>query len=498
MSITYLIVFFCLNIFINMKSSFIVLESEKKSILSMYDNIIPVRYKEKTDDYSFKSVINQIINELSFQKQVHLHSLSIMDGQSRINYLNEIQDRYIINIFNGNKIILENYRKHIKSILTESIVDFSNQIDRFNGFLINSLLFNTGVISEQILSTNNKITEQPHDALMDTRIQGSREIAQTAVDSATKAYNYIKENGIGVVFENIREALLSGVGQAIQFALSFTGVGSIANEIVWAIMLIYDAYQHFINRVSGSLANMVIDIICLMTSGNIGTYFKGLVNTAGTTISGVLKTFMNSNVGRFLQPLVKTLGSGFGKFAGFLDEASKFMLNKMKLNFVVNVIDKVKSFFTSLSKSLKTLFASSATNAVKSKLIQRAGVSLSNKFEADVFKKFLLMGEQELSKYFGSSFNKALSQSVQKYVDRYLKERPTQEALYYLDKYFGTKFGDAYALYLDAKKLAKHQQKLVSGSYKISDFQADLAIGNNTFEKPQRNAERIKKNSLLN
>ena len=116
---------------------------------------------------------------------------------------------------------------------------------------------------------------------------------------------------------------MSGVGTAIQIALSFTGPGTIVNEIAWGVMTLYDAYQYFVNSAPGSLATLIIDLICLLTAGTLGKALGKLVGTAGTSITGVLQKFMQTGVGQTIKPVLGVISGGASKLASWLSTSAR-------------------------------------------------------------------------------------------------------------------------------------------------------------------------------
>lgn len=61
-----------------------------------------------------------------------------------------------------------------------------------------------------------------------------------------------------------------------------------------------------------------------------------------------------------------------------------------------------------------------------------------------------------------------------------------------LDKQFGTKMGDVYAIYLNGKKLAKHSSKGLS-DFGADDISVDLMKGDITTDKTMKYSQKIGK-----
>lgn len=440
----------------------------------MYSSLVPEKVVYSKNEYDLEDLFNQLISELNFQKEVHLHTLSLLDENSKQGYIENYQKNIIYDFFKHNKVVCENFKNEFKTILTESIETLSQQIESFNNFFVSSLMFDCGLISEQWWNPLD-YAKKAYNAVKGVTSKAwntTKNAASTVYNKVKQAVNYVKEKGIGTVFEGLRNALMSGVGTAIQIALSFTGVGAIANEIAWGIMTLYDAYQYFVNKVSGSLSNLIIDLVCLLTAGSLGKVLKGFVGKAYTSIQQFFTAFINSGGGKYIKPVLNKLKNGASSVSSFLSSSSEFMKTKMGIGWASNLINKVVEFFKGIAEKIGTFIGSKTAGTVL-----RAGITLSNKFEAAALTQLAQKSEQEIAKIVGDTVTKSQIQAAGKYSTEYLKEKPTKEALTIIDQKFGTKMGDAYSLYLGATKSSKHTSKLSSGAYKATDYGTDVLRG---------------------
>lgn len=434
-------------------------DSERNNIRLLHKSFSTSEFIMDESKKSFDGLLTEIKNQLNFQKKIHLHHISMLNENDGETYLWKIQNDYISGMFPKNKVIFENFKIFTENLITESIIDVSNKLDSFNNFLTTSLVFNLGFVSEQTNQggTINSIT-----------------------DTLSKSVNYIKEKGVGFIFENLRTALMSMVGTAIQIALSFTGVGTIANEIAWGILTLYDSYEYFVNKKSGSLSNLIIDLICLLTAGTFGKLLKNFVNMGGNTIGVVLSKFMNGGLGKFLKPILSKIQNGSTIISTWLSKASNFMKTKMGIGWASNLLGKVNTFFNDLSLKFGEFLGKNVAQVVSPSL--RNVATLGAKFNPSVFSNLMAKSEGDLVKMIGTTVSKSHIAAVEKYAKEHLKEKPTQEALNQIDKLFGTKMGDIYAIYLNGTKLAKHNTKL-SSKLKGSDIGSELLRGNDFFSK---------------
>lgn len=500
-----------------MRERFVISEGEKNKIRRLHESITPKRYLEKTDTSSVYCLVNQFIDELNFQKQIHLQTISMIEENQREKYISNIYKKHVSFLFSHNQIVSESYLINFNTLLTESISDFSNQIDRLNNFLVKSLLFDNGIITEQwwrdaydrVANTVSSAASSAYNSASQTvgaawdktkqvagqALDATKQAGQYVVNQLASAVDYIKKNGLGFVFENLRKALMSMVGTAIQIAISFTGVGAIANEVAWGILALYDAYQYFVNSAPGSLANLIIDLICLLTAGALGKVLGKLVGTAGSSISAVLQKFMATGVGQAIKPVLGVISGGASKLSSWLGTAAKFMKDKMGITWVAGLLGKVVTFFKDMAAKLSSFITPAVAKVAQPIIgtITRLGVQLPPKFEATVLSQLAQGSEQDIAKLTANKVTLVQVKIAEKYAQQYLKEKPTAEALEILDQKFGTKMGDAYALYLNSTKLASHTNKLASRAYNIVDYSADLARGD---YNPLEKAGRLQQGSL--
>ncbi len=498
-----------------MKNLLSISESEKLHIRSLHENFLPKRYSEKTDTSSISSLMNQTIDELNFQKQVHLHYLSMCESVEKSTHLKKLQNNYVQGLFSGNVLIYETYRNNFRNLINESNVDYSSEIDKFNNFLVKSLMLQNGLISEQLYNdfTNfmgdayNTVAgatqyaydkgKQAANYVYDKGAQAANYVydkgaqaANYAASQLQSAVNYIKKIGLEGIMEGLRKALMSYVGTAVQIALAFTQVGAIANEVAWGILTAYDAYQYFVNNKPGSLTNLIIDVICLLTAGTIGKALGKFVGMVGSSIGEILGRFMQSSgMSSILKPAVTAIANGATKLAGWLKPAVDFMKNKMGINWLGGIIEKVLAWFKNLIVGMNTWVGGKVAGA-----LVRVGVTLPARFEATILGQLAQKSEAELTKLAGEKLTQVQVKAAEKYANEYLKEKPTAEALAELDKQFGTKMGDAYAAYLSTTKLASHSSKLSSGAYNLVDYQVDAIRGDlSPMDKSQRLQQRAEK-----
>ena len=468
-----------------MKNHLIISESEKEKILSSHKSFMPKRYSVETSNLSFTEQFTFFQNELDFLKEVHLHRISMLEGINKNIYLRTVQNDYALGLFENNSNILERFGNQFLDILNESITDFANELDKLNSFIIeslkislveqsdfamdrraNALLYSTGIRNKKDYEMVDRINTKAHQ--------------QAGVDLAN-AIKHIKEKGIGYVMENIREALFSGVGTAIQIALSFTGAGAIAVTIVWGIIGLYDLYQVVVNGNMGYLGNLLIDIICCVSAGVLAKPLSALAGRAFASVELFLANLMKSGAGVKVKPFIQTIMSGFQTLMKWFGQAAQFMKDKMGIGWVSNIVSKIEPYYTKMvnwfSSSLKgsAQKVGSLVSSLLSPALLRTSAMLAAKFQPAIFSKVAALTEREIGEYVGKELEKTTIKYIEKESNSKFKERPTEEFLRWVDSNFGTAYGDLYLAYIGGKKLFKYNNE---GKYlKVADVGANTARG---------------------
>jgi hypothetical protein len=220
--------------------------------------------------------INVLREELSslvtFQKNFHIGFLKSLDSSKKNEYLGKLRN-FFEPFYKGNQYLLEQFENHFDlNLLSESNFDHNEYVNKMFSF------FNYSTSSKSYLNENILFSEinllNEMDLLSnawDATVNATKSAYNYVSNQLSNAINYVKKNGINLIMEQVRSALVSGAGAAIQTALGFTGVGNIGNAIAWGIMTLYDAYQYFIN--SGSIMNFVVSVLSLVLSSGGGALY---------------------------------------------------------------------------------------------------------------------------------------------------------------------------------------------------------------------------------
>lgn len=461
-------------------------------------------------ELSDERLVLEIQSALEFQRKVHLHHLSQLEGERKIKHFNKIKEDNLYGIFKNDELVLENYQNEFGNYISESIIDYESEIKRFDRFIVKSILKKL-YLSEQFKMVGGKlvmdddITATATDATSRTFINKATgkqvTTAKTSGDKKVRAntvmcpkckkmntkdkcvncgenlnpswlkqaVNYVKEKGVSTVFENIREALFSNVGTAIQIALSFTGAGNIAIGIVWGIMAVWDGYQVSQGKMT-NLAYLVIDLICVITSGVLGKIWGKITSSiAGKSFSKVgqvIEWLLSTSIGKMIKNAVMPLIEKASSFLSVIKDGVNFIVEKMGQSWAGKIFEFISKKWTTFVNGFKSILQKGGefVGKILAKTILKPGTlriasNLSGKFSPNTLTKLAQMGEGEVAEYCGQQIPQYLLKAAEKEATDQLKDKPTEEAIKFIDKKFGTAISDLYLAYKTGKKLFKFRGK---------------------------------------
>jgi hypothetical protein len=301
------------------------------------------------------------IDELSFEFFIKFLKESTIgtykNGVKDISDLNNFLRETIYNISNvfdsktKDSFIMEYELKYSNELLKEGIEDYTQHIEKTWSF-VDSKLNQKGLYEQSLLDK-----------------------AKSAV---TGAFDYIKQKGIPWVMENLRAALFSWGGAAVQTLLGTIGApfgGNIVLWVVWGAMLAYDIYEAIQGR--PNYAYIFIDIISIATAGVGGKIavqlFKqlGIMSGAITRNLGqMLSKISKSSGGSWFAKTVKTVGSSLGSVISYLGKGIAYAGDKLG----IQTIKKVGSSIVSWTKNFISQLVNNPTvkRVINSKLAPAA------------------------------------------------------------------------------------------------------------------------------
>lgn len=297
---------------------------------------------------SISSLFNKTKTTLEIQKILRetVYNISeIFDTDSKLNVLIEYETKF------GNNLLIES-EKNLSSIINETF-DF-----------VKSKLLSYGILSEQSWwdKTKNFVSST----------------AKKVSDKISGAWNWVKEKGAGWFFENLRTALFSWGGAAVQAFLSSgatAGIGNVVLVIVWGAMLAYDLYL----AVGGNVnwVNLIIDIIGIVTTGPgakiVGEAFKKLgIFGKKLPLNSILQTLSKSSVGKWFVGVIEMAVKGLSGISNTLTKGITWLAEKFGINFT-NSSGQLQTF---LNKAVTDISSSPTIKTVAGKVGQKAGKTL--------------------------------------------------------------------------------------------------------------------------
>jgi predicted heme/steroid binding protein len=297
---------------------------------------------------SISSLFNKTKTTLEIQKILRetVYNISeIFDTDSKLNILIEYETKF------GNNLLIES-EENLSSIINETF-DF-----------VKSKLLSYGILSEQSWwdKTKNFVSST----------------AKKISDKVSGAWNWVKEKGAGWFFENLRTALFSWGGAAVQAFLSSgatAGIGNVVLVIVWGAMLAYDLYL----AVGGNVnwVNLIIDIIGIATTGPgakiVGEAFKKLgIFGKKLPLNSILQTLSKSSVGKWFVGVIEMAVKGLSGISNTLTKGITWLAEKFGINFT-NSSGQLQTF---LNKAVTDISSSPTLKTVAGKVGQKAGKTL--------------------------------------------------------------------------------------------------------------------------
>jgi hypothetical protein len=397
---------------------------------------------------------------LDIQKESCIFQLSLIESQEqKLSFIKNFRNDYFNRLISGeNRVVNENVERRFgNKLIYESDYDLLNEINDVFTYIKNILVYENNLL--------DRLNEGFFGDIWDKTKEVAGQVGSKIKSGIQSAANFIKEKGIGTIFEGLRKALMSGVGTAIQIALSFTGVGAIAVDVAWAIMLNYDLFM----MVSGSpnWFNIVIDILCLLTAGGLGKVLGKWAGKSAKSLSDAISWFFKgeSAVGKVIVKWMPKIEQFLGWGKSKLQQAANFIVEKMGLNWAKNGINKGITLIDDTVKFLKTK-TSELTKNLSKKVAGKTVTTLSkssiyNNLSKQPLLSFLEKGlsQKWLETTIYGQLNKGTIQTVEKYIKDKLKNFSDEQITGAVEKYYGKQYAELIKKYSNIMKSAKEVAK---------------------------------------
>jgi hypothetical protein len=252
--------------------------------------------------------------------------------------------------------VLEFEQKYSNNLIVESDSKESN---------INTISSTWGYIIESV-SKLFIIKEQSEDKSFFSKIG----------DKINTGTDWLMGKGLGWFFENLRKALFSWGGAAVQtfLATSTGGVGNVVLVIVWGAMLAWDLLLGI--KGEWDWANIIIDLVGVVTTGPGAKIIGGIFQKLGIMgsklpLSGIIKKMSTSgsSVVKWFSSMLSKIVSGVSTIGSYMLQGISWLSKKLG----IKSLDKVSG---QLNTKLKDVVSniSKASTSLKTKAV-KAGTS---------------------------------------------------------------------------------------------------------------------------
>ena len=300
-------------------------------------------------------------NELSFEFWVNfLRENTIASYKNNIKNITEIQKFLRESVYNfatiledkeSTKFIVEYERKFANNLLNEDIEDHTNLLTEVWDYIGTTLFEQTW---------------------WDSIKSGVSKIGSSIKSGLSKAWDFIKEKGAPWFFENLRKALFSWGGVAIQAFLAHPSIQAASGGIttgliltVWGAMLAYDVYEAIQGR--PNWIYLLIDIVSLLTAGIGGKMVQGAASSipkaSAGSLSKVLTELNKSSAGKSIATILKGASSGLSKVLGLVSSGIKWVGEKLGIKTLSGASSQINSFIQNTFKQISN-FAKTKTGTV--------------------------------------------------------------------------------------------------------------------------------------
>jgi hypothetical protein len=189
-------------------------------------------------------------------------------------------------------------------------------------------------------------------------------------EKISSGFNWLKEKGIGWFFEQLRTALQSWGGAAVQTFLATFGAavgGNVILVIVWGTMLAYDIYRGI--QGEWDWANLLIDIIAVITTGPGAKIIGGLFSKLGIMgknlpLGKIIQKISTSKLGLWFANLIKKVASKISSITELIGKGVSWLSTKLG----IKNLSKVTSNITSKVSSIVDEISTATSKVIKPKI----------------------------------------------------------------------------------------------------------------------------------
>jgi hypothetical protein len=276
----------------------------------------------------------------------------------------------------------------IQKIIRETVYGISEIFDRKTKDLFilefeqkySNKLITEGKDNDIISSSWDYIIESVSNFLTINEQSEDKGFFSKLKDKVNAGTNWLMNKGLGWFFENLRKALFSWGGAAVQafLATSTGGVGNVVLVVVWGAMLAWDILQ----GINGNWdwVNIIIDLVGVVTTGPgakiIGGIFQKL-KLIGTKLplSSIIQKMSTagSSTVKWFSSILSKIVSGLSQIGSYMLQGVSWLGKKLG----IKSLEKVSSQLSSKLKSVVNDVSKAATGLKQN--VGKLGTSVKNK-----------------------------------------------------------------------------------------------------------------------
>lgn len=295
-------------------------------------------------------------------------------------------------------------------------------------------------------------------------------------ESIQKGWDWLKSSTVGKFFNQLRDALNSGWGQAAQLFIDVLGPETLGTAfavpgVVWGILYQWDV----VNLSTGTpeWLNLIFDGLSLLTTGimtNVLAPIKATIPKGAvfSKLDDAIKWLMKTKFGKVIVGWLPKIKAGLGKVGSFISKgaewvATKFskFIGKNMTGWFKSAASKAASWVTSMVDSIGNYAKKQVTVAAEKKAAKTIGDQIIDKllnWSDEFFKQPKILQSVWINK----GLRKSTAKLVDEYVIKYGTEYGKEELISAVDKNFGPIYGDYVRLALLAKDTKGTHSKLVA------------------------------------
>ena len=370
----------------------VITESEKKSILQ----------KHGVDSLIFEDAV--ILDMMSPDEKYVIFMDNLIEIETKKNLGNIWKNSDNLFLFFEHSYSVSNVSKQIKEhaksvfsnrLINESSIDLTPMKPYFKKlFLTESNFWDDTYVGEFLKKTGQETVKGVSDFIS----QGYEGLKKFGIAISKGEWNEVVKllsAGPKWIARKIRQAVYSPVGMIIDTILIATGVGKVAQVVVWAIVVVLDIYE----LISGDYEHpdepmwlrilfMGVDVLGLVFAGAAAKAGRVLIKTSlegAKTVEAIGKNIAKSPK---MIELLKTIVSALKELPSKLSSAAKSLSkNKTWGGFISQALTGVGKFVQKILDSIKGMFKSKALKPVLVQLGLITGIGTGVEMYSDIKKK---------------------------------------------------------------------------------------------------------------